>query len=69
MKPENILILRDNENYSIKLADFGISKDLSATTLSTLNAPGTLAWIAPEVIRNGHVRIIQIFKFYFIVNQ
>ena len=58
MKPENILISNDNGAYSVKLADFGISKDLSATTLSTLNAPGTLAWIAPEVVKNGHVRIL-----------
>ena len=59
MKPENILICNDNGTYSIKLADFGISKDLNATTLSTLHSPGTVAWIAPEVDDKGHVKIIQ----------
>ena len=65
MKPENILIFKKNEIYSIKLADFGISKDLNATTLSTLNAPGTLAWIAPEVVRNGHVKILLNYQALF----
>ena len=65
MKPENILISNDNGTYSIKLSDFGISKDLNSMT-STLNAPGTFAWIAPEVLKKGHVRIH--FKLYVLFN-
>ena len=67
MKPGNILIFKNNQTYSVKLADFGISKALNAnTTLSTVNVntPGTVAWIAPEVQFESkeHVRIFQIFQ-------
>ena len=62
MKPENILICNDNETYSVKLADFGISKPLNPlTVLSTVNVnvPGTIAWIALEVGEKEHVRLIK----------
>ena len=67
IKPENILICHDNETYSVKLADFGISKPLNPkTALSTvnINIPGTIAWIAPEVGEKGHVRTIKNNKKY-----
>ena len=50
MKPENILIFKDNKTYFIKLADFETSKPMNSTkVLSTVNIQGTIAWIAPEV--------------------
>ena len=55
-----MLIYKDNEIYSIKLADFGISKPLNPITVqSTVNIEGTIAWIAPEVFSGtkDHVRI------------
>ena len=60
MKPENILIFNDKGTFSIKMADFGISKALNPnTTLTTIGVmvPGTPAWIAPEVVKE-HVRMI-----------
>ena len=57
------MIYHENGIYSIKLADFGISKDLNAKMIfSTANAPGTPGWIAPEVRRAGHVSRTKNFK-------
>ena len=61
MKPGNILIYNNNRKHSVRLADFGISKQLNAQTVaSTVNVPGTPAWIAPEVQfgTKQHVRIV-----------
>lgn len=55
LKPENILI--DDEGY-IRLADFGISKDLTELNTSDSAIVGTHEYMAPEVLskskhRNG----------------
>ena len=62
MKPENILICNDNGTYSVKLADFGISKPMNPfAVISTvnINVPVTIAWIAPKDGEKGNVRIIR----------
>ena len=57
MKPENILIFNDKGKFSIKLADFGISKAFDLCTISTtVNMLENGAWVAPEVAARGHVR-------------
>ena len=62
------MICYDNGTYTIKLADFGISKQLNTgTTIVTRYVPGTIAWIAPEVLADvKHVGIFEkfiIFKY------
>lgn len=51
LKPENILVERvGDDDYSIKLIDFGFSKVLYVDEF-VLNEPfGTLAFAAPEII-------------------
>uniref|UniRef100_A0A6M2EQI0 Receptor-like serine/threonine-protein kinase n=1 Tax=Populus davidiana TaxID=266767 RepID=A0A6M2EQI0_9ROSI len=53
IKPENVLI--DN-NYTAKLADFGLSKLLNKDqTRTDTNLRGTVGYLAPEWIRNEQV--------------
>ena len=68
IKQEGILIFNDNGMYSVRLADFGISKLLNAqTVVSTVEIPGTPAGMAPEIQSGNkeHVRIILNFQFNF----
>jgi len=53
LKPENILL---DEDFNIKLADFGYSKIFSANKNGILNTPiGTLGYMAPEIyLQNGY---------------
>lgn len=48
LKSHNLLV--DN-NWNVKLADFGLSR---AQSLNTMTAAGTPQWSAPEVIRQDH---------------
>ena len=48
LKPENIFI---SENFSIKIGDFGISKQLSVNEEYAVTSIGTSKYMAPEVIK------------------
>jgi serine/threonine protein kinase len=49
IKPQNILIKKENNEFKVKLSDFGISKKKENQTSSfTLNAFGTLIYMSPE---------------------
>ena len=49
LKPENVLLSDDGR---IKVTDFGLARELSANT-DTGSLVGTVAYLAPEVIRRG----------------
>ena len=49
LKPENVLLSDDGR---IKVADFGLARELSADT-DTGSLVGTVAYLAPEVIKRG----------------
>lgn len=49
LKPENVLLADDGR---IKVTDFGLARELSADT-DTGSLVGTIAYLAPEVIRRG----------------
>ena len=49
IKPENLFL---NENYDIKIGDFGIAKQLNNINEFAKTQTGTLAYMAPEVV-NG----------------
>jgi len=48
LKPGNILV---DSNGNLKLSDFGISKQLSDSTLYAKTAQGTLHYVSPEVLK------------------
>ncbi|KAF5974857.1 CAMK kinase [Fusarium coicis] len=55
VKPHNILIYKapvnlDPSSWWVKLADFGISKNLTTETTGTTLAPGTPLFMAPELL-------------------
>ncbi|KAL2151130.1 hypothetical protein VTH82DRAFT_6228 [Thermothelomyces myriococcoides] len=55
IKPENILIF-DKETLSIKLADFGLAKELpveSGSWVYNATLVGTPSYVAPEVLTNA----------------
>ncbi|XP_026430285.1 uncharacterized protein LOC113326826 isoform X2 [Papaver somniferum] len=49
LKSSNLLV---DKNWTVKVADFGLSKFKQQTFLSTLTGRGTPQWMAPEVLRN-----------------
>ena len=51
LKPDNILITND---FQIKIADFGISKQLTSVSQYAKTETGTLIYMAPEIISNDH---------------
>lgn len=54
IKPQNIMVLRDG---SVKVADFGIARVMSASQSSTLTqeALGSVHYISPEQARGSHI--------------
>ena len=62
LKPSNFILVRkaaplhsrEHEQYTLKLADFGVSRQLknSQTHLSMANCPGTLLYFAPEMVHS-----------------
>jgi len=51
LKPENVLLADDGR---IKVTDFGLARELTADT-DTGSLVGTVAYLAPEVIRRGKI--------------
>lgn len=49
LKSSNLLVDR---NWSVKVADFGLSRMKHDTYLKTMSGRGTPQWMAPEVLRN-----------------
>lgn len=51
VKPENVLLSRDNE---VKLTDFGLARAVTEVTSTTTGTIlGTVAYLAPELVTNG----------------
>jgi len=50
VKPENILISKDNE---VKITDFGLARAVTEVTATTGTVLGTVAYLAPEVVTTG----------------
>jgi serine/threonine protein kinase len=51
LKPQNLLVKQD---WTVKVGDFGLSTVKTSTMLgaATANVVGTLAWAAPELLKN-----------------
>ncbi|XP_047307907.1 serine/threonine/tyrosine-protein kinase HT1-like [Impatiens glandulifera] len=64
LKPENIII---NEDFHMKIADFGIACEESSCDLFT-DDPGTYRWMAPEMIkRKPYNRKVDVYSFGLIL--
>lgn len=50
LKLENVLL---HSNGTVKVADFGMSKDFSQSIVETRTQIGTLAYLAPELFEDG----------------
>ena len=50
IKPENILLVNNNEDWDMKLIDFGLAKKVNESKISIL---GTLGFMAPELFKKG----------------
>ena len=53
IKPENFLLLKENDDSHIKLIDFGLAKKVSPNELMT-TPNGTPYYIAPEVLKGSY---------------
>ena len=42
------------QNWTVQVADFGLSKVKEHTFVSTTSTAGSPAWMAPEVLRGEH---------------
>jgi len=51
LKSKNLLIDRD---WNLKVSDFGLAKLVGDNEAHTFTVCGTIAWTAPEVLRNTH---------------
>jgi len=51
LKPENILLATPDNDAAIKIADFGLARMISQTTMMK-TACGTPGYVAPEVLQN-----------------
>eukprot|EP00271_Cylindrocystis_brebissonii_P006252 TRINITY_DN18962_c0_g1_i1.p1 TRINITY_DN18962_c0_g1~~TRINITY_DN18962_c0_g1_i1.p1 ORF type:complete len:1023 (-),score=218.41 TRINITY_DN18962_c0_g1_i1:1253-4321(-) len=49
LKSPNLLV---DKNWTVKVADFGLSANKNSTFLSSKSGAGTPEWMAPEVLRN-----------------
>ncbi|XP_065188383.1 myosin light chain kinase A-like [Sycon ciliatum] len=50
LKPENLLYADPNDDLSLKVADFGLSRLITPARRSTLTICGTPGYVAPEVL-------------------
>ncbi|CAI5489164.1 unnamed protein product [Closterium sp. Naga37s-1] len=49
LKTPNLLV---DKNFTVKVCDFGLSRNKNSTFLSSKSGAGTPEWMAPEVLRN-----------------
>lgn len=51
IKPQNVLLLRNDDNVNIRIADFGYARRVH-TPESLTNRVGTPSYVAPEILKN-----------------
>jgi len=62
LKPENILCTNINDGLKVIISDFGLSKFVRPSELMKMPC-GTLAYVAPEVLRNkGYTKAVDIWS-------
>jgi serine/threonine-protein kinase len=54
IKPANVRVIRDGKNIQAKVMDFGIARMEDSNMTATGIVMGTVNYMAPEYIRNGH---------------
>ncbi|XP_043209304.1 serine/threonine-protein kinase/endoribonuclease IRE1-like [Amphibalanus amphitrite] len=55
IKPSNLMLVKSKKGEIVtKLADFGISKEMTATKIQMTAGIGTLDWMAPEAHTGGY---------------
>jgi serine/threonine protein kinase len=69
LKPANLVIV----NGSVKIIDFGISKDCGANTtrIHRDDNTGTVNYMSPEAIANGVLKaefVVMVFEFFFSIH-
>ncbi len=67
LKPDNILIF---ENETVKVGDFGISKEVDQNSLATKHEFGTSGYQAPEILVEGdkkYTRMVDVYSFGLIL--
>ena len=51
LKPENIFVIESDDSVSVQLVDFGLTRNVSAHTITGLSGAGSLRYMAPELFR------------------
>ncbi|MGA2079367.1 MAG: serine/threonine-protein kinase [Holophaga sp.] len=54
IKPSNVRVIRDGKNLLAKVMDFGIARVQDSNMTATGIVMGTVSYMAPEYIREGH---------------
>ncbi len=54
VKPSNVRVMRDGRNFLAKVMDFGIARVEDSSLTATGIVMGTVSYMAPEYIREGH---------------
>lgn len=62
MKPENVLITKENKCDSIKLIDFGLAQKHSLADEPMRDAVGTPCCVAPRALEASHSREADVFS-------
>ena len=52
LKPENIFVADASKNPSVKLVDFGLTREITAHTVTGLAGAGSMRYMAPEIFRD-----------------
>jgi calcium/calmodulin-dependent protein kinase I len=62
IKPENLILMSDDDDACLKIADFGLAAKLSPEVKSLTNPCGTPGYAAPEIIRgNGYSKPVDMW--------